>query len=41
MLRELVPEATTIAVLTDASISASENQLKEIETVLERPGKRF
>jgi putative ABC transport system substrate-binding protein len=32
MLRELVPAATTIAVLSDASFSVSVNQLKEIET---------
>ena len=32
MLRELVPAATTIAVLSDASYSVSVNQLKEIET---------
>jgi putative ABC transport system substrate-binding protein len=32
MLRELVPAAMTIAVLSDASFSVSVNQLKEIET---------
>jgi putative ABC transport system substrate-binding protein len=35
VLRELVPATTTMAVLTDASFSASENQLKEIETKYE------
>ena len=41
MLRELVPAATTIAVLTDASISASENQLKEIETGARTAGQQI
>ena len=41
MLRELVPAATTIAVLTDASISASENQLKEIETGARTTGQQI
>jgi putative ABC transport system substrate-binding protein len=41
LLRELVPAATIIAVLTDASISASENQLKEIETGARTTGQQI
>ena len=41
LLRELVPAATTIAVLSDASFSVSVNQLKEIETSARTLGQRI
>jgi putative ABC transport system substrate-binding protein len=41
LLRELVPAATTIAVLSDASYSVSVNQLKEIETSARTIGQRI